>query len=116
MSNLPNITTLRHPQLLDPPSRCPNCGNKSWDRYTPDHVEPEYHCVTCQWPTVKPKWTRHQLHEIALVMAIGDTCEARYKLATSKDPNDVPRVEWHQDLLAALEAERERWKNSELPL
>lgn len=42
--------TLRHPQLLDPPSRCPRCGNKSWERYTPDDVEPEYRCLTCRYP------------------------------------------------------------------
>lgn len=42
---------LRHPQLLDPPSICPSCKNKSWERYTPDDAEPEYHCGTCGWPT-----------------------------------------------------------------
>lgn len=43
--------TLRHPQLLDPPSICPSCKNKSWERYTLDHMEPEYRCLSCGWPT-----------------------------------------------------------------
>ena len=27
---------LRHPQLLNPPSICPQCGNKAWERTSPD--------------------------------------------------------------------------------
>lgn len=41
---------LRHPQLLDPPSICPACGGKSWQRITPDDTDPRYECLSCRWP------------------------------------------------------------------
>ena len=44
--------TLRHPQLLDPPSICPRCGKKAWERITPDDVEPQYQCMSCHWPNL----------------------------------------------------------------
>lgn len=91
--------SLRHPQLTPIASRCPNCGNKSWEQCQPEGQEPEYRCMTCQWPTVKPKWTRHQLHEIALGNAIAH-------LRGTIAPEGA-------DLLAALEAERERWETVE---
>ena len=36
---------LRHPQLLNPPSICPQCGNKAWERTSPVELE-ERHCET----------------------------------------------------------------------
>lgn len=96
MNKLPNITTLRHPQLLDPPSRCPNCGSKAWEQCQAQGHDPAYQCESCQWPAVKPKWTRHQLHDTALHLAISHL---------HGSISDSAR-----ELLAALEAERERWQ------
>lgn len=50
---------------------------------------------------VKPKWTRHQLHEIALYNAIAH-------LRGTIAPEGA-------ELLAALEAERERWQSEQSP-
>ncbi len=46
---------LRHPQLLNPPSVCPQCGNKAWERTSPDDAEPEYQCHSCHWPSKTPR-------------------------------------------------------------